>query len=132
MAALRILRMHGHVKPGETHDWITFIARGVGQRNAKVVLHPGFHGRSHIADTLSRWLHKLSGSVANSRDRQPGFLPTSELAVSNGSRRLGGVGQHILTSAESGTNRPFWRSTLPDFGVEFWTEFRKKVGKNVV
>src|SRR5438309_3034368 len=124
--------MQGHVKPGETRDWITFIARRVGQRNAKVIRHSGFHGRSHITDTLRRWLHKLSGSVANSRDRQPGFLPTADLAISDGSRRLGGVGQHILTSAESGANRPLWRSALPDLGVEFWAEFRKKVGKNVV
>src|SRR6266849_599378 len=124
--------MHGHVKPCETHDWITFLAWRVRQRNAKVVRDFGFHRHGHITDALRRRLHKLSGSVANSRDRQPGFLPTADLAISDGSRRLGGVGQHILTSAESGANRPLWRSALPDFGVEFWAEFRKKVGKNVV
>jgi len=35
MAPLQVLRMHGHVKPGETHNWITFLAWCVRQRTRK-------------------------------------------------------------------------------------------------
>src|SRR5260370_42153150 len=44
----------------------------------------------------------------------------------------GGVGQQILTSAKSGAHRPLWRNILSDLGSEFWAEFRKEIGKNVV
>src|SRR4030088_432955 len=132
MAPLRVLRMHGHVKPCETHNWITLFARRVGQRNPKVIRHFGFHRRSYIPDALRRWPHKLSGSVANSRGRQPAFLPATNLAISDGPRRLCGAGQHILTSAKSRAHRPLWRNTLSDLGAEFRTKLRKEIGKNVV
>src|SRR5437899_1645500 len=116
MAPLQVLRMHGHVKPGETHNWITSLAWRVRQRNAKVVRNSGFHRQGRITDALCRWLHKLSGSVANSRHRYPRLLPTTELGITNRPRRLGGVGQQILTSAKGGAHRPLWRNTLSDLG----------------
>src|ERR1700737_4884806 len=102
MAPLQVLWMHGHVEPSETHNWITFLAWRVRQRNPKVVRHFGFHRQGHTTDALHRWLHKLSGGVANSRDRQPRFLPTTKLGITDGPRRRGGIGQQILTSAKSG------------------------------
>src|SRR6266576_3262442 len=66
---------------------------------------------------------------ARSVTRSP---PTSELGITDGPRHLGGAGQQILTSAKSGAHRPLWRNILSDFGSEFWAEFRKEVGKNVV
>src|ERR1700676_3347094 len=132
MTPLQVLRTYGHVKPGETHNWITFLAWRVRQRNAKVIPHFGFHCHGHIADALRRWLHKLSGSVANTRDRQPGFLPTTELGITDGPRRLGGAGQQILTSAKSIAHRPLWRNIRSDLGSKFWAQFRKEIGKNIV
>src|SRR6266403_2260874 len=132
MAPLQVLPMHRHIKPGEAYNWIAFLAWRVRQRSAKVLCHFGLHRQSHITDALRRWLHKLSRSVANSRDRQPGALPTTELGITDGPRHLGGAGQQILTSAKSGAHRPLWRNIFSDLGSEFWAEFRKEIGKNVV
>src|SRR5882762_5184641 len=38
----------------------------------------------------------------------------------------------MRTLAESGTHRPLWRNTLSNPGPEFWADFRKEIGKNVV
>src|ERR1700731_467890 len=115
--------MDRHIKPTETHNWITLLTWRVDQRNAKVILHFRLHRYRHIADALCRWLHKLSGGVPYVRDPQSGFLPATQLGVTDGPWRLGGVGKQILASAESGAHRPLWRNIRSDFGSEFRTEF---------
>src|ERR1700686_2012590 len=124
--------MHRHIKPTETHNWITVLSWRVDQRNAKVVLHFRFHRHRHIADAPCRWFYKLPGGVSDLRDPQSGFLSATQLGVADGAWRLGRVDEQILASAESGAHRPLWRNIRSHLGFEIRTDLLEKIRKNII